>query len=156
MPEAGETIIAWQDPIVTENATNENTPPGTSFVAPSNGAGHAFVAPPSGRVMVILSDELHIVKASGNARLFASYRIGEGATVGAGTLFQDADINYSLIVGDTVGASGDSVVHGGSRVDVVTGLTPGDTYNIQYRWRDVGSPSSVGSLHRMVTTIPLP
>ena len=155
MPDAGETIIAWQDSITTEDATNETTPPGISFVAPTNGVGHAFVAPPSGRVLVILSDELQITRASASCRLFASFRIGAGATVGAGTEIQAASLNYSLIAGEN-GASGDAATVGGSRVDVVAGLTPGDTYNVEYQWRDAGSPSAVGSLHRIITTIPLP
>ena len=151
---SGYMVSNDMSPTTTENATNEGTPPGTSFVAPSNGAGHSFVAPPSGIVMVIVSDELHVVRNSGSARVFASFRIGEGGTVGAGTEIFTPSINISLIVG-VDGASGDTAMSGGSMVHFITGLTPGDTYNCQWQWRDAGSPSSVGSLHRRITTMPM-
>lgn len=83
--------------------------------------GSAFVAPPSGFVWVHLNAGMDNTTAAGQALM--SYEIRAGNVVGSGTVFQAASDARAITLTNT---DGDRV--GLSRL--VTGLTPGTTYNV--------------------------
>lgn len=99
----------------------------TSFVTSLTTAGTcgvAFVAPPSGKVTVHLSTGGFHNTANSISR--TGYRIGTGATVAAGTTFQAASLDHGMIAWPCANTAHD---YREGVTDVVSGLTPGDTYN---------------------------
>lgn len=85
--------------------------------------GVAFTAPTSGRVMVLWRAQ---VDHDGTALGFTavSFVIRTGSTVGSGTVVLAADDNRAVIM------AGTDVMQMGSS-HLVTGLTPGDSYNVR-------------------------
>jgi hypothetical protein len=90
--------------------------------------GVAFIAPASGSVIV---HNMALLENSGTGRSHCSVRIGTGGTIGGGTPFlAAADENgIAMQSGD---ATDDATL---SKPIVVSGLTPGATYNAQQQFR---------------------
>ena len=107
--------------------------------------GIAFVAPTSGRVLINLRAVMLMdVGTVGKA----SFRVGTGATIGAGTVIQAA--------GDATGISSfanTSSPEFGSQF-LVSGLVAGDTYNVQMEHRRVSGAGNTIFGNRQVTVIP--
>lgn len=107
--------------------------------------GVAFFAPTSGRVLVniravMLMDAATVGKAS--------FRLGTGATIGAGTVIQAA--------GDATGISSFAATSSpefGSQF-LVSGLVAGDTYNVQMEHRRVSGAGNTIFGNRQITVIP--
>lgn len=93
-------------------------------------SGMTFVAPPSGIVRIDWFDRLEIAVGSSGLfrRMYSSVQTRAGGTIGSGTIEQDFS-NSEAITIDAL--SGERIGFGGSTWRIVTGLTPGTTYNVR-------------------------
>lgn len=109
------------------NTTSENIT-GTSYAAFTNSAEGTFTAPATGKVYVTVSARMSL----GNTTYYGytSWELRAGASIGSGSVITAADDNRAIRVGNTVTA-GAPIYDQGSHRYLVTGLTPGDTYNIR-------------------------
>lgn len=113
--------------VSSSTATFTSTSP--TFVAGTTPFGVTFVAPPSGVVYVTLSGYFRQSQDGGVALM--SWTMRTGGTVGSGTTFGTAATsNRALITGGVV-STGKPIYFQGSRRSVVSGLTPGNTYNVR-------------------------
>jgi hypothetical protein len=121
----------------------------TTYANLTNIAGVAFVAPESGIVTIQWLSVLNNNTAGAGAAL--SPWVGEGGTVGSGTeVLAASDIRATSV---TVAAANAGGRLGGSLT--LTGLTPGDTYNVSMRGRMVGAGTATfDDIH--TTVIPSP
>lgn len=90
-----------------------------------------FVAPPSGKVKVHWDCKMRSASDAA-AVLLSSFIIRAGATPGSGTIFRDASDPPAIQHTGTTD-------QGAGRSRMVSGLTPGATYNAQMVWRRSGS-----------------
>lgn len=86
--------------------------------------GVAFVAPASGKARVH-GAFLFSISGSGSLQVFMGVMVREGATLGSGTIVFDP----SADVGNKVGGAQTGVRAGGVST-LLTGLTPGASYNV--------------------------
>jgi hypothetical protein len=103
----------------------------TTTIGAGTACGVSFVAPPSGAVFV--SNELQL-SASAGGGLFSlcTVRVCTGAIVGGGTAIVTAsDTNAVQVSQNTAGATG-------YRRTYVSGLTPGNSYNVQQWFKVIG------------------
>lgn len=116
----------------TTSDTHGNTLTGLAVM------GVSFVAPPSGRVSVSIKSEAGCAVLNNYAGI--SFEIRSGGTVGSGSVFQSANTDTEAISRSTGVANSDQVV---AMMDLVSGLTPGTTYNacITYRSLTLGNQS---------------
>lgn len=113
----------------TQDATGGRT--STTYAATlsaGTAAGVAFIAPASGAVIV---HNTALMENTGTGRSHCAPRIGTGGTIGGGTPFLVAADENSIAMqsGD---ATDDATI---SKPLLVTGLTPGATYNAQQQFR---------------------
>lgn len=120
-------------PVQTMSAVNQTI---TTATFTGTGIGHAFVAPPSGIVRIAYYYFLG-VDIAGSAdqktrQIWGSFRIGTGATVGAGTeiLAPATTRSISLLHQSMVGGGGMNGRLAAGANYLLTGLTPDTTYNI--------------------------
>src|SRR5688500_3658001 len=107
--------------------------------------GTTFVAPTTGRVLVMWGGLLD--HSTAGRAMILSWRLGEGSSIGSGTVVMPADDTRSI---QNVGVN-DLGPGGWHPVD---GLTPGATYNIQLQHRvTVGGNGTVS--RRSVIVQPL-
>lgn len=141
---SGSVVRALDTPptVVDRQGTAVTGITSTSYAAGSPVCGTAFTAPTTGRVLVTINAELDNSTA---ATTYCGFRIGEGASVGAGTEFQAPDDSLALFAVGT-----DNLRDGLS--ELVTGLTAGDTYNVQLMQRVSAGTGAVG--RRAVTVAP--
>lgn len=99
-----------------------------------------FVAPGSGRVLV--SHNCNLEATSGNLAL-CGFELRTGSTIGSGTLVVGTTNN------DEVLTAGSQANFGRSRL--VTGLTPGATYNIRMMFAVTSGTGTFKSKHLNVT-----
>lgn len=121
------TVLAGSTPVVDSSTVNVSTA-STSFVAGATAFGVAFVAPPSGNVLITLSGYFQETQDGGVALM--SYTLRSGSTIGSGsTVGVAANGNRALVAGGVVTA-GKPIYFQGSRGPTLwTGLTPGASYN---------------------------
>lgn len=117
----------------------------TSTLSPANICGTAFVAPTSGTVLVALRTQM---QNSGVNYSGASFEVREGSTVGSGTVFLAGDDERAM---STTSTSGE----GQGITDYVSGLTPGATYNVSIVHRTTNGASTLTTLRRAISVIPL-
>jgi hypothetical protein len=129
--------LAALQPVQASNGDNNGSP--TSVTTSTNNgstvAGVAFVAPPSGRVMI--HGNFVFQRGAGTGQLYMGPQVRTGTTVGSGTVVY----NPTSDPGAKVGGSGGDVYAGGVSV-LVTGLTPGSNYNVSAVFFAI-SPSSL-------------
>lgn len=149
MAASGEKLVA------TATAFNRNDTSGTTTSTSFTGSlttagscGVAFVAPPSGIVM--LHSHVSGYPSANNLETKTAFWVGTGASVGSGTEFYAAGDNDQTMV--QVTSSG--VVYSSAGWAYVTGLTPGNTYNAQLRHR-VNSGTGTW-LYRKIAVVPMP
>lgn len=153
LPVGNTYVIAGKPtstPIAAVSVTNENSAyletGSSSYTTLTGNPGHSFVAPASGSVLVSIKAALVGVGAGSVAAM--SFKIGTGATIGGGTVvFAAADDNR--IASD---AAGNAIECGAATL--VTGLTPGDTYNAQALYKRSGGTGNVGFSRRRINIIP--
>jgi hypothetical protein len=120
------SVIGAEPASASDVEDTSDTSTSTAYTtADMNVCGMSFVAPPSGKVKLHLSARMD---NSGASSCFISYRVGTAGVVGAGTEVVAPDDTRALeqfqVNQITVGAS-----------FPVTGLTAGDTYNVQMMHR---------------------
>ena len=115
----------------------------TTTLTAANICGTAFVAPPSGKVLVTWRATM---ANSGNNYTASSFSVASGTTVGSGTVFLASD--------DTRTISTDSTTFEGQGAsEYVSGLTPGANYNVAMTHRVVAGTQTV--LRRTIGVVPL-
>jgi hypothetical protein len=121
----------------------------TTYANLTNIAGRSFVAPRSGIVTIHWQSVLNNNTVNNGAAL--APWVGTGSTVGAGTeVLPASDVNATSF---NVPVANQGVRFAG--VKTVTGLTPGDTYNVSMRGRAVtGGTASFTQIH--TTIVPSP
>lgn len=138
-------------PLKVSNGDNNVTPISATTI--SNGetvAGGTFVAPPSGRVEVSMNATWNMASGSAGNRLRLGPCIRRGATIGSGTVDFTPDSDPGTMVMSAI-----SGTFAGGVSDIVTGLTPGTTYNATVVcWVDAGS--SMNYFGRQISVVPLP
>jgi hypothetical protein len=97
----------------------------TTFAAGSPVVGVTFTAPPTGKVYVNVS--AHMEENLANDFAYMAFEVRTGATIGSGTVVHGAVTQEGVAIG---GANGLVRIVAGNRV-LVTGLTPGSSYNAQ-------------------------
>jgi hypothetical protein len=130
----------------TESALGSTT--STSYTATLTGGtacGVAFVAPASGTVIVHNSG---LIDNSGTLRTYCTFRIRTGGTIGSGT-----DVVAALDANSIANVGVDDVTEG--RSIMVTGLTPGATYNCQQLFKvSAASTGTFVSKHLAIQPVP--
>lgn len=124
---AGEIIKALDTPpTVGDRDDSTLSVTSSTYGAGATVCGVAFTASTTGRAQVFWQAYLDNTAVGGLT--FASYRIGTGSVIGAGTeVIAAADPRSIFIIGVNQERRGAS--------DLVTGLTPGATYNVQLMHR---------------------
>lgn len=123
--------------------------------------GMTFVAPPSGIVSFSVGGYFEMDGDAGanDDVLHFIGQIRTGSTIGSGTLFYDGDGDDGPHVAIGVGPTVGTIIRGmfGSIPAIVTGLTPGDTYNASTRYYTVGVTGTGASIFaRQVGVQPQP
>lgn len=148
MPIAAGNIIYASDLLMTtaQNAdTTARTTTSTSFttvLSPANICGVAFVAPPSGKV--VINWGCGVQNSSSPQLSVCSFAIRAGSTVGSGTSFQASDDGRAI--------TSLAFINSGQTSEV-TGLTAGTTYNVALEHRVASSGTGTFS-NRTVTVVP--
>jgi len=107
----------------------------TSTSAVGSGFGVAFTAPPSGMVMVWWRDRLSFDKTGGMLRrLISSIEVRTGSIVGSGTPVYTSNDDDAVEIGASVAGTFGMRGNGSSMVRI-TGLTPGNAYNVEIAHR---------------------
>jgi hypothetical protein len=109
-------------------ATDETGFTSTTFTPGANVCGTTFVAPASGAVVVFAYSRLESNTAGVRATM--SLAVRAGAVIGSGTSVSAASNNKSLQT-PTDASGGGNQRTAGTIFEIVSGLTPGDTYNAQ-------------------------
>jgi hypothetical protein len=148
---AGTTVNALDTPVAVADyeVGSYNFTITTYGVAASAGTyvdcGVAFVAPTTGRVFLDYAG--NIANSGANTTLITPV-VREGGSVGSGTSFLAAVDDNAFAIQP---ATGGDLLWGGRRL-LVTGLTPGATYNVRLEHRVGGSTGTSG--RRSVTVSP--
>ena len=148
--------VAAVNAMATAGAKATNTEGPTSSVTMTPGGtvcGTTFVAPASGQVMVHLkayfqqnaTDNVAIV----STEIRAGSTIGSGAVVSGGT----ANGNDALAIGRHVGSGEEATLNAGTP-RWVSGLTPGNTYNVR-TMHQTTSGGSITLFYREVIVVPM-
>ncbi len=146
MPDAGDIILAADFPAaVSDTQDTSGTTTSTTYTATLTGGvacGVVFVAPTSGRVTVLNSSR--IINNGANAT-YCGFSLRTGGTIGSGTVV--------MAEGDNRAIGHEQATNTLDRMTVsqlVTGLTPGATYNVQQLFRAVAGTGSFANKHLSV------
>lgn len=139
------TVGGNPQPVSTFSATANNGVTGTSFAAGTPVVGVAFTAPASGSVWVNVTGHLEQTIASRFGYL--SFEMRLGATVGSGA------VNHTAVTQEGVGV-GQGRISASTRT-LVTGLTPGDSYNVRTMHVATPSGSNVNIIFRTIVVEPI-
>lgn len=112
---------------VSAGSTQDETITSTTFVPGVLTVGLTFTCPPSGRIYVTLSAYFS-QPINGQAAL-VGFALRNGATIGSGTVVLPSNGDRALVCGDAVNTGAPSRLQA-SRRALVTGLNPGDPYNV--------------------------
>jgi len=121
----------------------------TAYAVTANVLGTAFIAPPSGAVIIHWAARMTNTTAGGSA--FSSPEIREGGTLGSGTVKYAASDNVStrITVGDTTEVQRYGCSH------LYDTLTPGALYNVTLQHRVDPSPTGAFLAQRNVIVQPV-
>jgi hypothetical protein len=153
MPRAGQIIRAadfdgYASDYESTDETNFNS---TSYTLGGTTVGTTFTAPTSGRVMVTVGARVRLNSATA-VNVLVTAEVRTGGVIGSGTQVHPATDDYAVEIGQT---ANDRV--GSDRTIPITGLTPGDTYNVSVWHRNATSAASAASIFaRTVTVVPIP
>lgn len=147
-PTAAELTEATENDIETDTQNTNGTTTSTTYTPTLTGGtacGKVFVAPPSGRVVVL--NNCGLFNSSAASASACTIRVRTGGVVGSGSDFVAADDNDALIEWTA------NITQVGNHYPI-TGLTPGSTYNVQQVFRVSGN---TGNFQRKkITVILLP
>lgn len=110
-----------------------------------------FMAPSSGRVLVVVSAGIRNNTTANEDRVFVSFRILEGDPDDA-NLYQTEEVKLGL---SNTAAGADDYSYGGHGT-MVQGLTPGTYYYAQVRHRTTLGSGTADISARAITVIPIP
>lgn len=135
---AGQTLTALHfTPSVSDEEPDAFTCTNTSYGVTTTGGtyndcGVAFMAPPTGRVLINYNAQ----SSNTSVSTLVSPVIREGATVGSGVTVSAASDDDSI-----AGQASNEHRRGATRL--VSGLTPGDSYNVRLEHRVSGGTGSI-------------
>jgi hypothetical protein len=127
-------------PVQVVDGTNLTAVTNTTFAAGSPVCGTAFTAPPSGKVIITLTGEIEHQNNASHGEL--TYEVRTGATVGSGSVFLAADYRRGIMAGNAVTSGGEPVMAGSNRY-LLSGLTPGSSYNARTMHRVSGGTGQI-------------
>jgi len=144
---AGTTVKGLDTPpTVADSEATSGTTTSTTFVETLTGGttcAVVFTAPTSGRVLVCCDSR---VQNTGANASFVSFVVRTGGTPGSGTsVLGAADARAVLHEGTTF--------ERGGIAELVTGLTPGDVYNVQQAFRVVAGTGAFAN--KTLTVVPV-
>lgn len=114
-------------PVLSFSATDITSISSTSFIPGTPVVGIAFTAPDTGKVYIVVSG--HMASAGiANAYIYLAAEVRTGSTVGSGTVFHAAVTDEGVSIGQ---ADTNITRISGSNEILVTGLTPGSSYNVR-------------------------
>lgn len=124
------------------------------FIAGNPEVGVVFTAPPSGTVLILFGARAQT--NSVNTRVHVSVAVYTGSTIGSGTVIAAASDQCAIETGQptTADSAGDTSRLQASRHRVITGLTPGATYNTRTEHK-TSIPGSGTVYFRNIDVIPL-
>lgn len=141
----GDKVVAMASGSDTQNANGTTASTTyTASIGAGTPAGKVFVAPPSGQVVILNACNMF---NSGANHGFCTVQVRLGGSIGSGTIV------YTGVDADAVVANGTGADRHGAGV-LVSGLTPGTTYNVQEIFRVDGGTGTFGNKHLIV--IPQP
>jgi len=145
VPIGAGNIIYASDLLMTTTQTADTTArttTSTSYtttLSPASICGVAFVAPPSGKVMIEWGSGVQ--NGSSPQLAVTSFAIRADSTVGSGVSFQASDDGRAIASTAFINAGASSEV---------TGLTPGSTYNVALEHKVASSGTGTFSNRRVV------
>lgn len=121
-----ESLTTVEDVEATNGTTTSVTY--TATLTGGTACGIAFVAPPSGKVLILNNSRIF---NSGANHSLCSIHVRTGATIGSGTdVLAAADSHAIAYFGSNDDRRGGSIL--------VSGLTPGNDYNVQQSFKVTG------------------
>jgi hypothetical protein len=143
------TLLGTAQTVNTTLTTAIATSTSTSFVfvrdTSANILGAAFVAPPSGKVLVRWAMS---VNTTSGVTVLVAVAVQDGTTLGSGT------VEHSAADTEAFSSATNSTVPGSHEI-VVSGLTPGSSYNACALWRISAGAGTISGAHPEVTVQPL-
>lgn len=142
--EAGQTLTTLHfTPMVTDTQDDSYTFTITSFGVTTTGGtyndcGSAFVAPASGKVLVLYGANLD--NGTALASTHVAPHVRTGSTVGSGT-----DVFAATLAKSVRNVGTEDRTYGSSLP--LTGLTPGNSYNVRLEHRVSGNTGTASSRH---------
>lgn len=121
-------VADFGTPAGDTEATDETGFSNTSYAPGATPCGVAFVAPTSGQVLILWGARFE--SNTNSVRACISISVRTGGTVGSGTVVSGTDDDNALETPQDA-TGGANTRTQGSRHRRVTGLTAGDTYNVQ-------------------------
>jgi len=157
LAEAVETQLVRIDttvqPVEAYQAANDTTTSTAYFAGTLHGA--AFTAPPSGKVYITAGGALGTNSVVENVGSWMSFEVRAGGTVGSGTVFLSAaDSRSTGPWRPNSAAAGYKYAPASLRL-LVSGLTPGDTYNVRTLFRSDNAGASAAVHHRQLLVEPV-
>lgn len=139
------------------NTANPSGVTSTSYTALTSGdiLGVAFIAPPSGAVEVVLEGWLGVQSTNAGSRMWMSAWLSNGSVVNSGSVVSAPDDTRAAVVENPVSVAGYryGYVHTAYQV---TGLTPGNDYNVTMAHKVSNSPTTGGAaFNRRVIVRPI-
>jgi hypothetical protein len=135
-----------------DEPTDEAAYSGTTWIPGSTPCAVAFTAPPSGAVIVHL--KAYFQSNINDKGVFVDSEIKTGATLGSGTVVSGgtANSNDGLVLSGTV-TSGVPLKHNSGTFKLITGLTPGSSYNARVMYvTETGG--NITMLYRQLVVVP--
>lgn len=121
MAAAGDLLVAMATVTSVQNtAGTTNSASYTATLTGGTTCSVVFVAPPSGNVLI--HNNCEPTASSTTQAAYCSFEVRAGATPGSGTVFLAAATNHAVM-------GFGNLTTGKGRTKLVTGLTPGSTYN---------------------------
>ncbi|MGI5286650.1 hypothetical protein ACQEVF_25380 [Nonomuraea polychroma] len=149
---AGRPVRALDYPpaVWDQDTTSILNPTNTSYITGSPEVSVTFIAPTSGRVLIVVGGGLG--NSSGANRIFLSPEVRE--TDSAGDLVLAASVTNRGFGSDNSSAG----AHYGSRESVLEGLTPGQLYYavVKYVVINDGGTNTADIAARDITVVPIP
>lgn len=140
-------------------AFNGNNPTfsSTTYISLTSGdiAGVTFVAPASGAVKITISGWLGINSTNLRCRVYMTGQVRQGSVINSGTVVDAANDDQAAIHDNE--STGGYTYEYGSVPYVVSGLTPGDDYNVTIMHRVLSSPvvtTGAGTFKRRILVEP--
>src|SRR5581483_1669271 len=122
---ANQTVTTFDNAAIRTTTSTSYT----NTLSPANIAGAAFVAPPSGKVLIHWSVEK--ASSTAGAGVYTAPAVKTGTTVGSGTSVVAASDDAAILL--NTGGAGQFNQHG--QTLQVVGLTPGQNYNVSLEHR---------------------